>query len=78
MRNDVMVPALLPQKAKIADGRFRAEKNDEVRIARDWRSGGYEFEVDRRFEAQRIGVVEVRHARQHRRGHANRPPPFGT
>ena len=66
MRLDVDVPTLLAQEREVADGRFRARQDDDIGVARDRLSGTDELEPHARLHAERIEIVEIRDARQHR------------
>ena len=72
MREDVDVPALAAQEVEIRERRLRARQDHQRRVARQRPSGLDHDQLDPRLGAQRIEIVEIGDARQHRHGDADR------
>ena len=73
MGDNVMVPALLPQEVEVAQRRFGTEQDNHIGIAWDRLSGSHPLKGDTGFLFQGVGIVEVRHAGEHRSDNPQRP-----
>ena len=61
MRLDVNVPALFPEKCKIANGGFAAGQQDQI-AHRNGGAGSDHLDMHERFLTQRVKVVEIGNA----------------
>jgi adenosylcobyric acid synthase len=73
VRGKVAVPAVVAEGQQVADGRLRAGDDHQSGIGRQRLAGRNERHLDRRLRLQRIEVVEIGDARQHRHRHLQRP-----
>ena len=71
MGEKIDVPALLAKKGEVGDGRLAARQDDEIRD-RQRLAGRDEDEPHRGLEPQRIEIVEIGDAREHRHGDRER------
>ena len=69
---EVAVPPLLPQEQQVAYGGLGARQDHKARILRQWMAGRHEHDLDRRLGPERIEVIEIGDARQHRHGDLER------
>ena len=72
MGGEVAVPAVAAEVDEVGDGRFRAGNDDQPGILRQRPARRDEDDLDLRLGLQRIEIVEIGDARQHRHGDLQR------